>query len=147
MNKCILPLILTALIFSTACAADRSKDLGAQAANSGHLADAYRLWLPLAQKGDTEVQESIALLLVSDQDMGLKISKTEREKLALKWIIRSAKGGRQSARKWLADSFKHGWLGLNKNENASICWSDAANSKSTRLALECELFIPKGTKQ
>lgn len=118
--------ISLALFCVTACAAGDDKQRGADAAISGHYSEAYQLWLPLAERGDREVQESIALLLASGQDVGVKLSQSERDRLTLRWLLKAGRNGQASAMKWLADSFKNGWMGLPKDEAKSQCWAKAA---------------------
>ena len=135
MSKKYLWIALT-IFHVAASAAGDDKRRGAEAANSGHPAEAYRLWLPLAQSGDREVQESVALLLASGQDIGVKLSQSERDSLTLAWVTRSARNGQPSAMKWLAGAFEHGWMGLTKNDSASRCWAGAAGGE--RSTDECD---------
>jgi hypothetical protein len=71
---------LLLIVFTIGCAtAQDAKVRGTTAANAGHFADAYRYWLPLAEAGDPEVQEAIALLLESENDLGLAVPARERQ--------------------------------------------------------------------
>jgi len=131
------------MIFSfIVCAASNDKLRGTEAANSGRYAEAYRLWLPLAENGDREVQESLALLLSSGNDIGMKLSTPERDALVLKWLTKSAQNGQPSAMKWLADAFRHGWLGVPKNDAVSACWAKASGGAAN--ASDCEGLIRSG---
>jgi len=132
MSKIYVWVVLLNLSF-TVCAAGGDKLQGAEAVNSGRYAEAYRLWLPLAEKGDREVQESLALLLSSNEDIGVKFSQLERNNLTLKWLMESAHNGQPSAMKWLADVFKNGWLGVPKDEVESVCWASAGSGISSPL--------------
>ena len=144
MNRLIL-IALTTLFFTTCAAAD-PKTLGADAANSGHFAEAYRLWLPLAENGDREVQEAVALLLNSNEDVGLSLSSAERDALTLEWLGRSASNGQSSAMKWLSDAYKNGWLGLPRNGAAEACWMQASNGVVASSDCKRLFPLPKGKR-
>lgn len=126
-NKFIL---LISIIFFTGCsvASDR-KALGAEALISARYAEAYSIWLPLAEGGDPEVQESLALILISDVDLHIKLSKDDRERLAMKWVGLSAKSGHKSAMRWIGQSLQNGWHGLEKDDKEAKCWLDASDGK------------------
>lgn len=143
MSK-LITLIALVICFASACAAEDNKALGSDAANSGRYAAAYRLWLPLAEKGDREVQEAVALLLISEQDVGVDFSQTEREGLALKWLGKAALNGQPSAMTTLAKMYEYGWHDLPKNNTASACWFKA--SKASVKASDCAQFLPVGKK-
>ncbi|MFC5569355.1 hypothetical protein ACFPN1_04630 [Lysobacter yangpyeongensis] len=134
MNKKVLFSIILSLA-SVGCSAGSPKDRGADAANSGRYAEAYKLWLPLAENGDSEVQESVALLLISDEDLGVALPKDQRERLALKWVVRSARNGNKSAMTWLGQAMQNGWHGLPANPVQAACWLAAGESK--RAASSC----------
>lgn len=110
-----------------------AKTAGAYALNKGDAAEAYRLWLPLARSGDPEVQEAIALILVSDAELKVARTREDREREALGWVAASAASGYQSSMVWLADAYKHGFLGLKRDAAASKCWAEAAKSPSRRV--------------
>jgi hypothetical protein len=92
MNK-VFAFVLLATFFVVAFAAENDKTLGMDALNSGHYAEAYRLWLPLAEQGDRELQEGVALLLLGDEDVGMRFTRSERDRLTLKWLVKSARNG------------------------------------------------------
>ena len=109
--------------------AQDEKLLGTEALNSGRYAEAYQLWLPLAEKGDAEVQEAIALLLTGDMDLGIKLSPVEREKSARSWVVRSAVSGNRSAMRWLGQALQSGWLGLKPDHSSAECWLAASENR------------------
>jgi len=134
--------LVTLLCFlASSSAAQSAKQLGANAANSGHYAEAYRLWLPLAEGGDREVQEGVALLLAGNGDLGVKFSAPERDAQTLKWLVKAARNGQPTAMRWLADSFKSGWYGLTANSGAAQCWRNAAESDAATRPSECEKLV------
>ena len=124
-------LLWTFLFIGSACAArSDSKDLGAAAANKGEFKVAYSYWLPLAENGDAEVQEAIALLLISGEDVGVDMAPKQREKMAAAWMMSSAKGGHKSAMMWLSQAFDNGWMGFPRKPELAKCWEDASEGKS-----------------
>ncbi|MFG6458501.1 hypothetical protein [Roseateles sp. BYS96W] len=133
-----IALVTVFCLLANSSSAESPKQLGADAANSGRYSEAYWLWLPLAEGGDREVQEGVALLLAGNGDLGIKFSASERHAQTLKWLVKSARNGQPTAMRWLADSFKWGWYGLIANPAAARCWRSAAESdEATRLS-ECE---------
>lgn len=140
MGRTIALVTLLCFLISSG-AAESTKQLGADAANSGRYAEAYRLWLPLAEGGDREVQEGVALLLAGNGDLGVRFSASEREAQTLKWIVKSARNGQPDAMRWLADSFKSGWYGLRASQAAAQCWRSAAESDAATGSSECEKLV------
>ena len=129
--------LLLLLFATTGCAsATDAKSKGADALNRGYPAGAYRLWLPLAESGDPEVQEAVALLLVSEEDLGLTWTPRAREEAALGWVVRSAVSGRESAMTWLGDAYGRGFLGLEEDPIAADCWTRAGAGRG--LAAKCK---------
>lgn len=109
----------------TGCIGENLKELGTDAFNDGEIDKAYSHWLPLAAKGDVEVQEAVALLLASGE-LRVGMSQEEMNALAVTWMTKSAIGGHRSAMKYLSDSRRHGWLGLQIDAIKSKCWKDAS---------------------
>lgn len=129
---------LTLLLALTGATAQDQKNLGAAAANSGDLPKAYALWLPLAQAGDPEVQEAVALLLASDEDIGVQFSVRARSAAIRYWLLKAAKGGNQSASQWLSDALLRGWYDFRKDDKGAKCWKDVAASGAK--SDDCERF-------
>lgn len=109
---------------------ENDKNAGVSAIANENYKKAYHLWLPLAQKGDKEVQEAIGLLLMSDKKLGLTISRQKRDKQSLLWMKRSAYAGHLSAIEWLSDAYKFGWLGLVKSDQVSSCFEKSIKDNS-----------------
>lgn len=122
-------LIISVIFFSGCSVAGDPKALGAEALIAARYAEAYNIWLPLAEGGDPEVQESLALLLISDVDLHINLSKDERERLAMKWVDLSAKSGHKSAMRWIGQSLQNGWHGLDKDSKEANCWLNASDGK------------------
>ncbi|MGW8392944.1 hypothetical protein [Pseudoduganella sp. HUAS MS19] len=121
-------------------AAARSlKELGTAAANSGNYPRAYAAWLSIAQQGDPEAQEAIALLLEAHVDVGINFSADERDAAIRYWIVQAAKGGKKSASRWLADALSRGWHGFQKSEEGATCW--ASVSAGQAAVSDCEKII------
>lgn len=140
MNKCVF-IFVALLLAACAFAGQNSKDIGTAEAKAGRLDKAYAAWLPLAENGDPEVQEAIALLLVAEGDLGVDFKPGERTALARKWLGKSALNGQKSAMKWLSDAFANGWLNFSKDTDAAKCWRDASEVKV--VALSCQKFLNK----
>lgn len=100
---------------------------------------AYALWLPLAEKGDPEVQEAIALLLANKVVVGIQFSADEREAATRYWILRAVKGGQKSAILWLSDAPLNGWHGFKKSEKGAECWKLVAVGQAVNA--DCEKFV------
>lgn len=92
-------------------------------------AAAYNLILPLAERGDPEMQFTLALVLAGDIAIGMEAPRTDRDKLALRWLKRAASSGHVHASEWLADIFQHGWYGQAVNVSESACWREVATKK------------------
>lgn len=127
--------VMIILLLCSGCAArGDGKSLGATAAESGDYKSAYNHWLPLAEKGDVEVQEAVALLLISDQDIGVDSTPLKRQEMAAEWMILSAKGGRKSAMLWLGQALENSWMGFPRRPDLGECWIEASEGmKDPRL--------------
>jgi len=122
------------------------KEAGTNAIAQEDYELAYKIWLPLAEKGDSEIQFAVAMLLANGYGHGEKKPSIEqREKRALVWIRKSSLAGNNDAMKWLSDAYKNGWFNLSKNEKLSDCWKKASKSKVT--SLECKVLEEKESKK
>lgn len=134
--KPVIAIALSLLVAPGCASGVDPKDVGAQALNGGNAQEAYRLWLPLAKAGDAQVQEAVALILVSNSSLGPTRSRRDREREALGWVAVSAESGWPSSMTWLADAYRNGFLGLAKDPIAAVCWAKAAKDPS--LAATCK---------
>lgn len=133
-------LVLFGLIGMLGCAiAQDKKALGVMAIERGETRQAYKLLIPFAQQGDAEAQEAVALLLGSDSDIGVKLSRQQRDRSARKWFIRAVHNGHLSAAKWIAYGLESGWAGFKKNEAGALCWKRVDLGEIEQR--ECEKFI------
>lgn len=127
-------IIFLSAFFLTSCTTiSHIENEATKAISEERYAKAYELtMLLLSKKEDSEYQLSAAILLVSDKDIGVSLSRSEREKQALNWIILSAKSGNVKSLDWLAHSYRHGEMGLDVNQSAAQCLDGAAKGKSDK---------------
>lgn len=99
------------------------------AVESGDYGKAYDLTYPFAESGDPEAQFSLGLFLGwgfgHDSE---NPSEQEREQRSLLWIKKAAVQGHDKATKLMSDAYAHGWYGLSKDEQLSLCWKEANNN-------------------
>jgi uncharacterized protein len=94
---------------------------GHQAFNAQHYDEAYRLWLPLASKGEAEAQYNIALLLMKGQG----VPKDERK--ALEWFHKAAHQGMTDAMYNIGVMFYEGKGAYRSDQSAIEWWQLAAD--------------------
>ncbi len=89
----------------------------------GRYDTAYHSLLPIAEKGNSDAQIGIAILLNAEPGLSStkKMNKKDRELLALPWIEKSATAKNPEALAWLADGYKFGWFNFAINEPLSTC--------------------------
>ena len=132
-------LLLAVFLLSLTASANDSldKELGAQAYAKMDFTRAYELWLPLAKKGDREVQEAVAILLMSDFELKLHLDRETRDKKALFWMKQSAHNGHLKAIRWLSKAYRHGWLEVQIDEKLSNCYANALSNVTKVNQCDC----------
>lgn len=122
----ILGLILVLSVTQTILAADDFA-AGNQAVARGNMAEAIRLWTPLADKGNAKAQYMLGL--VYENGHGIKADL----KLAAKWYSKAAESGHPGAQAKLAKLYLYGKdvpksveKALDLNRKAARRWHPAA---------------------
>jgi hypothetical protein len=113
--------------------ADKSLDEGRQHYEAGRYTEAYMAWWGGAIQGDSEKQELLANLLLGPHSHALKRIRYPRRE-GMRYLYRSAIGGRRNAMLSLAEASRSGLLGVEKRADAATCWSKAPASLQDRIA-------------
>ena len=95
---------------------------------------AYRLIIDDAAAGDAGLQYTAATLIANGFGPPDLVN---RDQLTLSWLLKSADQGYKDALLWLADAYKNGWFGLEKDTEAEHCWRALAIRFDPAQAAAC----------
>ena len=112
-------ILLLLLITSFSLPLYASYEKGAIALSKNKFSQAYKLWLPLAKKGNTKIQATIAVMLHTGT--GVKQS----YKKAFYWYKKAAESGNTAAQANLGVMYAKG-TGTKKNYIQSYAWYNVA---------------------
>ena len=135
-----LLLTITFAIFSTNVSAQDFYK-GSKALHSGDLVTALKEWIPLAEQGDVQTQNSLGEIYLNGT---FGASKDYVE--ALKWFRLSAKLGNEYAQSVLGSMYEHG-KGVLKDYTVGHMWYNIASanghyySSNDRDALEADMTL------
>jgi TPR repeat protein len=119
LHTCALLTLCLSLIYTTAASAD-DYELGRQALESGHSAQAIELWRPLAEAGDADAQFGLGILY--NDAVGVEQDYAE----ANYWFLRAAEQGYAMAQFNLGNAYKKGTGMAIDPAMAVIWWRKAA---------------------
>lgn len=119
---CFLSIFL--LIFVSACSNETDPQ---KAFEKGDYESAYKLWLPLAEGGDTNAQNYLGIMY----SLGLGIKKDYKK--SLEWYERAAKAGNADAQRNYGDMINFG-RGTQKDNYQAYKWYFAASQQGNKKA-------------
>lgn len=138
MRLMLFVIILISLSGTFACAdmdKDDVKKLGSEAIEQEDYNRAYELWIEGAKKGDPELQHAIALLISNGYG---PVPEKDRDAVTLEWLKKSADQDFPDSINWIADSYKNGWHGLEKNQVKASCWRSRLKEDKENKKMDCD---------
>lgn len=105
-----------------------AKARAAAAYDAKNYKDAMKLYLPLAQKGDSDAQYHIGRMYEKGQGVWRNYDEMA------KWYIKAAEGGHPAAQYRVAVGYYYGFAGLPKDEEQALKWLRRAAEGGDRKA-------------
>jgi TPR repeat protein len=127
MNKILLLLILSILLFCAPAFADFAK--GLDAAQRGDYATAMKEWKPLAEQGDSSAQYNLGLMYANGRGV------IQDYNAAVKWYRLSAEQGDVYAQTNLGLMYSKG-EGVTQDYTRAYMWSNIATLGGNKIAME-----------
>ncbi|MDD5365481.1 MAG: tetratricopeptide repeat protein [Gallionellaceae bacterium] len=130
--KAVLPGLVLALVVTAAPADDTQYQEGAAAFSRGDRAKALSLLKPLAEQGNADAQQKLAVIYLG----GSGVARDNKQ--AARWYLKAAEGGNADAQNQLATAYREGLYGLPKDHQQALRWFRTAAEQghaAARLSL------------